>query len=385
MQGAPATPTPAAARSVARAFSLEGEPLHAERLGSGHIHDTFAIHVATPGRARRYVLQRLHGGVFADPEALMVNLVRVTSHLAAKLARAEVPDRERRALTLVPERGGRAFHRDADGTCWRCFDLIEDSVAIDSAPTPAQAFEAARAFGAFLVALADLSEPPLAEVIPHFHDFPRRLAALEAALREDPHGRARAVGAEADAARASAERLSLALGAAGAWDLPLRTVHNDCKVNNVLLDARSGEGLCVIDLDTVMPGNVLADFGDLVRTAASTAPEDARDLERVGFDRVGFEALARGYLAVAGSLLLPSELRALPLAGPLLALENAVRFLADHVQGDRYFRIHRPAHNLDRARAQLRLAGHMLEATSETQAVVLRLAREGARGVGPAG
>jgi len=366
--------TPASAQRVARAFSLEGEPVRAERLGSGHIHDTFAVEVETRAGARRYVLQRLHTGVFADPEALMENLVRVTAHLAAKLARAGVPDRARRTLALVPERGGRAFHRDGDGDFWRCFPLIEGSVAIDTAPAPEQAFEAARAFGAFVAALADLAGPPLAEVIPHFHDFPRRLAALEAALREDPQGRAQAIAAEADAARGSAEQLTDRL--AGAADLPRRTVHNDCKVNNVLLDARTGEGLCVIDLDTVMPGTVLADFGDLVRTAASTAPEDERDLERMGFDRVRFEALARGYLAGAGSLLLPSELRALPLAGPLLALENAVRFLADHVQGDRYFRISRPAHNLDRARAQLRLAKRLLEAASDADAVVRTLARE---------
>ena len=376
---------PSRALQVAGAFSLEGDPAHAERLGSGHIHDTFAILVETRAGARRYVLQRLHTGVFADPEALMANLVRVTAHLAAKLARAGVPDRARRALALVPERGGRAFHRDAGGGYWRCFPLIEGSVAIDSAPAPGQAFEAARAFGGFVAALADLAGPPLALVIPHFHDLPRRLAALEAALREDPRGRAQAIAAEADAARGSAEQLGDRLAAAGAAELPRRTVHNDCKVNNVLLDARSGEGLCVIDLDTVMPGTLLADFGDLVRTAASTAPEDERELERMGFDRVRFEALARGYLAGAGSLLLPSELRALPLAGPLLALENAVRFLADHVQGDRYFRISRPAHNLDRARAQLRLAEQLLEAAADADAVVRTLAREARPALRPEG
>jgi Ser/Thr protein kinase RdoA (MazF antagonist) len=368
---------PASAQRAARAFSLEGEPSHAERLGKGHIHDTFAVRLETRAGARRYVLQRLHTGVFADPDALMQNLVRVTAHLAAKLARAGVPDRARRALALVPERGGRAFHRDANGAFWRCFPLIEGSIAIDSTPSPEQAFEAARAFGGFVAALADLGGAPLAEVIPHFHDFPHRLAALETALREDPLGRAQAIGAEADAARGAAEQISARLAAADAVELPHRTVHNDCKVDNVLLDARSGEGLCVIDLDTVMTGSVLADFGDLVRTAASTAPEDERDLERMGFDRVRFEALARGYLAGASPLLLPSELRALPLAGPLLALENAVRFLTDHVQGDRYFRIHRPAQNLDRARAQLRLAERLLEAASEADAIVRTLAREG--------
>jgi hypothetical protein len=368
--------TPAMARRVARAFSLDGEPVHAERLGSGHIHDTFAVGIETPIGMRRYVLQRVHTGIFVDPEALMGNLVRVTGHLAAKLAQAGVPDRARRVLALVHERGGRAFHRDAEGAVWRCFDLIEGSVAIDSAPAPAQAFEAARAFGAFVVALADLAGPPLAEVIPYFHDLPRRFDALEAALLEASQDRARAIGAAADDTRASAERLSLRLAAAGAEELPLRTVHNDGKVNNVLLDARSGEGLCVIDLDTVMSGTVLADFGNLVRTAASTAPEDERNLERIDFDRVRFQALARGYLAGAGSLLLGSEQRALPFAGPLLALENAVRFLTDYLQGDRYFRIHRPEHNLDRARAQLRLARRMLDAAPEAGAIVRTLARE---------
>jgi Ser/Thr protein kinase RdoA (MazF antagonist) len=372
-----AAPTPAIARRAARAFSLDGEPLRAERLGSGHIPDPFAIEVETRLGARRYVLQRVHSGIFVDPEALMGNLVRVTAHLAAKLAQAEVPDRTRRALALVPERGGRAFHRDAEGAVWRCFDLIEGSVAIDSAPAPAQAFEAARAFGAFVAALADLAGPPLAEVIPHFHDLPRRLGALEAALLEASPGRARAIGREADDARAVAERLAIRLAAVGAEEVPRRTVHNDCKVNNVLLDARSGEGLCVIDLDTVMPGNVLADFGDLVRTATSTAPEDERELERIEFDRVRFEALARGYLAGAGPILQRSEQRALPLAGPLLALENAVRFLTDYLQGDRYFRIHRPEHNLDRARAQLRLTRRMLDAAPDADAIVRRLAREG--------
>jgi len=369
------TTSPTAAQRVARAFATPDGPARAERLGSGHIHDTFRVEVGSGTRLRRFVLQRLHTGVFADPEQLMQNLVRVTGHLAAMLAREAVPDRERRSLALVPARAGGPFHRDPEGGFWRCFHFIEGAAAIDAAPDPAQAFAAARAFGAFVAALADLAGPPLACVIPHFHDFPRRMAALEAAIREDPLGRAGGIAAEADAARATAERLARRLALAGGEDLPRRIVHNDCKVNNVLLDARSGEGLCVIDLDTVMEGTVLADFGDLARTAACPAPEDERDLDRVRFDRVRFEALARGYLAGAGSLLSPSELRALPLAGPLLALENAVRFLADHVAGDRYFRTHRPGHNLDRGRAQLRLAERMLEAEADADAVVRATAR----------
>jgi Ser/Thr protein kinase RdoA (MazF antagonist) len=375
MGGADPTTSPTAAESAARAFALPDGPVRAERLGSGHIHDTFLVAVGSGARPRRYVLQRVHTGVFADPEALMQNLVRVTGHLAAKLASEAVPDRERRSLALVPAREGQPFQRGPEGGFWRCFHFIEGAVAIDAAATPAQAFAAARAFGAFVAALADLDGPPLACVIPHFHDFPRRMAALEARIHEDPLGRAGAIASEADAARAAAERLVRRLAQLGVDDLPRRIVHNDCKVNNVLLDARSGQDLCVIDLDTVMEGSVLADFGDLARTAACPAPEDERDLERVRFDLARFEALARGYLSGAGALLSPPELRALPLAGPLLALENAVRFLADHVAGDRYFRTHRPGHNLDRARAQLRLAERMLGAETEADAVVRATAR----------
>ncbi len=371
MTGGPAAEIPPqAAGRAARAFATADGPLRAERLGSGHIHDTFLAEVAAGAAPRRYVLQRLHTGVFPEPERLMENLVRVTGHLAAKLVREAVPDRERRSLALVPARDGRSFHRDAQGAFWRCFHFIEGSVAIDAAPTPAQGFAAARAFGAFAAALADLGGPPLACVIPHFHDLPRRMAALDAAIRQDPLGRAAAVAADADAARAAAERLARGLARVGAEELPRRIVHNDGKVNNVLLDARTGEALCVVDLDTVMEGTLLADFGDLARTAASAAPEDERDLERVRFDLVRFEALARGYLAGAGALLSPPERRALPLAGPLLSLENAVRFLADHVAGDRYFHTQRPDHNRDRARAQLRLAERMLEAEGAAEAIV---------------
>jgi hypothetical protein len=342
--------------AVARAFAVPDGAIRIERLGHGHIHDTFLAEVA--GGARRVVLQRLHTGIFREPERLMQNLVRVTAHLHAKLAREGAADRERRALTLVPARDGRSFHRDADGGFWRCTAFVERARALETAADPREAFEAARAFGRFAAALADLPGPPLFEVIPHFHDLPHRLAALEAALRDDPEGRARAVAEEAEAARAGAERVAGALARVGA--LPRRTVHNDCKLNNALLDETSGEGLCVIDLDTAMEGSVLADFGDLVRTAACPAAEDERDLSRVCVDAPLFEALAHGYLDGTGALLEPAERAALPLAGPLLALETGVRFLTDHVAGDVYFRIHRPDHNLDRARAQLRLASLLL-------------------------
>jgi len=356
----------AAVEAVARAFAVPEGPVRVERLGQGHIHETFLATIA--GGARRVVLQRVHTGIFREPERLMENVARVTAHLHATLAREGAADRARRALSLVSARDGRPFHRDAQDGFWRCFEFIERTRALETAADPREAFEAARAFGHFAAALADLAGPPLFEVIPHFHDLPRRLAALETALRGDPHGRAREVASEADAARAAAERVARALARTGT--LPRRTVHNDCKLNNVLLDARSGEGLCVIDLDTVMEGSVLADFGDLVRTAACPAAEDERDLARIRLDPARFEALARGYLAGSGGLLEPAELAALPLAGPLLALETGVRFLTDHTEGDVYFRIHRPAHNLDRARAQLRLATLLLDALPTTEVLM---------------
>lgn len=346
----------AAVEAVARAFAVPEGAIRSQRLGRGHIHDTFVAAVA--GSARRVVLQRVNTGIFRDPERLMQNLARVTGHLHAKLAREDAADRERRALTLIRARDGRAFHRDAEGGFWRCFAFIDRARAPATAGDPREAFEAAHAFGRFAAALADLPGPPLVEVIPHFHDLPHRLAALETALRDDPQRRAHAVAEEADAVRAGAQRIASELARAG--DLPRRNVHNDCKIDNALLDAASGEGLCVIDLDTAMEGSVLADFGDLVRTGACPAAEDERDLTRVGLDARLYDALARGYLAGTGALLEPAELAALPLAGPLLALETGVRFLTDHVAGDVYFRIHRPAHNLDRARAQIRLASVLL-------------------------
>jgi hypothetical protein len=210
----------------------------------------------------------------------------------------------------------------------------------------------------------------VAESIPHFHDFPHRRAALEAAADADAHGRTRGASGALDGARRLALVVEGALAGAGAAGLPRRVVHNDCKLNNVLFDEASGEGLCVIDLDTVMPGSVLADFGDLARTAACAAPEDETDLSRVRIDGALYAALVRGYLAGTAALLEPVEIALLPLAGPLIALETGIRFLTDHLAGDVYFRIHRPGHNLDRARVQLRLTEQLLAGLGEARRLV---------------
>jgi hypothetical protein len=346
-------------RELGRVFGLPGRFGAAVRHGSGHIHETFVARYDGADGSRRYVHQRLNTRIFRDPERLMSNIERVTCHLRGRLAERGVADPERRVLRLLPAHDGRLFHVDPEGHYWRTTPYLEGTCSVDAVESPAQAREAARAFGEFAALLDDLGPPPLADTIPHFHDLERRFAALEAVLRNDPCGRAAQVAAHAEALRGQHAALTGHLAEVGA--LPRRVVHNDCKINNLLLDATSGEGLCVVDLDTVMQGNLLCDFGELVRTGTCRAPEDERDLGRIDFDLELFGSLVHGYLAGIGEAVDAAERRALPLAGPLLTLENAVRFLTDHVQGDTYFRIQRSGHNLDRARAQRTLAAHMLE------------------------
>jgi Ser/Thr protein kinase RdoA (MazF antagonist) len=349
---------------LAAAFSIDGRCLDCARHGSGHIHESFAASYDDGRGVVRYLHQRLNTRIFRDPVRLMENVARVTDHLRAKLV---ADDPARRCLTLRPARDGRPFHVASDGSHWRTFHFIEGTRSFDEVASPEQAGEAARAFGEFAALLADLPRPPLAITIPHFHDLARYLAHFERAVRIDAVGRAQAAAPEIASARGAAARVGAELRACRLDDLPLRIAHNDCKLNNLLFDARGERALCVIDLDTVMPGRLTSDFGSLVRSAATTAAEDERDLARVDFDLERFAALLRGYLEGAGALLTPPERSALAVAGPEQTLENAVRFLADHLTGDEYFRVRREAHNLDRARAQLRLLERMLERLPEVR------------------
>jgi hypothetical protein len=360
------------ARDFTAWFDLPGACTAVAALKRGHIHDTLVGTWRTGEGARRVVLQRVNTHVFRAPDLLMDTWLRVTEHVRGKLAGK--PDLERRCLRAIRTRAGGLLHADAHGALWRAFPFIEGARSFDVPDGPARAQEAARAFGAFAAQLADLDPATVPESIPHFHDFAHRLAAFEAAAGSDPHARARACARELDAARRLAAEVQRALAGEGAAQLPVRVVHNDCKLNNVLFDDASAEGLCVIDLDTVMPGSVLADFGDLARTAACPAPEDEPDLARVHVDARLYEAIARGYLAGAGALLTPIERALLPLGGPLIALETGIRFLTDHLSGDLYFRIHRPGHNLDRARVQMRLTEQLLSAASEARGMIEGLA-----------
>jgi hypothetical protein len=354
------TAEPGSAREALRAgaeFAPNAAVSGARLLKAGLIHRSFAVRCEA-GPA--LLLQRLNTAIFRDPDRLMQNVARVAAHLRRRLEAEGCPDRERRCLEPIPSRAGGLLHVDARGDVWRAFRFVEGAESFDKPAGLEQARRAAFAFGDFARRLADLDGPPLHETIPRFHDFAARVAALEAVLRADPCGRARAVRSESLALRGRCAEVARALAAQGVDRLPRRVVHHDCKLENLLFDAVSGEALCVIDLDTVMPGVLLSDFGELVRSSTNTASEDEPDVARVDFDFEVFGALARGYVEGVGPVLREVERESLALAGPLLTLMNAVRFLTDHVEGDAYFAIERAGHNLDRARAQLRLAERML-------------------------
>jgi aminoglycoside phosphotransferase (APT) family kinase protein len=347
------------AAAVAHQFLIDGELSTIAAYGSGHINDTWCAVFDQGGAPVPYILQRINTHIFRNPIALMENVQRVTSHVAAKSA--VEPDRERRMLTLIPARDGSAWHVDAEGGYWRAYRFIEGAHSYDAVESAQQAYQAARAFGHFQKLLVDLPAPRLHDTIPDFHNTPKRFAAFALAVAEDAVDRAIHARAEIDFAFAHQSIADLLLDA----NLPERVTHNDTKFNNVLLDDMTGEAICVIDLDTVMPGLALYDFGDMVRTATSPAMEDEQDLSKVGLQFPMFEALVRGYLSSAGSFLTKAEKQYLSVAGKVIAFEQGIRFLADYLAGDTYYKIHRDGHNLDRCRTQFKLV-ESIEQQEET-------------------
>lgn len=335
--------------AMARAFQLYGDFITAGPYGSGHINDTYCALFNQGGRLVRYIFQRINHNVFKNPPQLMENIERVTRHLAGKLGGRREPSRS--TLTLIPSAGGKSWHCDPDGNYWRCYYFIESARTYDVVESPQQAFEAAKAFGLFQSLLADLPAPRLHDTIPDFHHTPKRFAALEKAVADDAVQRTGAAMEEITFALRRKCFTDVLLNAG----LPERVTHNDTKINNVMLDDTTGEGLCVIDLDTVMPGLALYDFGDMVRTATSPAREDEQDLSKVAMQFPLFEAVVRGYLASASAFLTTEERKHLVFAGKLITFEIGLRFLTDFLEGDRYFKVHRDGHNLDRCRTQFKL------------------------------
>jgi len=357
-------------REVAGAFAPPGRWLRSTPFGSGHINTTLLAEFETPRGLARFVQQRINRAVFREPARVMENLVRVVAHQRAALAREGARDPERRVLTLVPARDGASCYVDSRGDTWRTVELIAGAHGEDVARGPGDARAAAHAFGRFLAQLADLPPPRLHETIPRFHDGRLRLEQLDDALRADAVGRLASCRAEVAFALAREPLLARFEGLKRSGAAPERVAHNDTKLNNVLLDDATGEGLCVIDLDTVMPGSALTDFGDLARSAATRAAEDERDLSRVRVEADLFAALADGFVRGAGATLSAAERSALPFGALLMTYVIGLRFLADHLRGDTYFRVHRAGHNLDRARTQLALVADYERKLDELGALV---------------
>jgi hypothetical protein len=353
------------AEAAALHFPLPGETRVVGPLSGGLIHETWLV--AADGT--RWVLQRLNRNVFRDIEAVMLNFAAVTDHLGRRTAALGLSDPHRRALTLVPARDGRNWAEDEAGGAWRCTGFIADTETRVRASTLEEAREAGRAFGEY-TRLMDGFEAPLAVTIPGFHATAGRLETLERAIEWDRVHRVASVGAELEMVMAHhhlAHVLSPLMAAGG---IPTRAAHNDAKIANVLFDAGSDHALAVIDLDTVMPGTALHDVGDLIRSIAGSTDEDGPDARRMRGRPDYFAALVAGWFAGAGGVL-TSEERALTLtAGRILTFEQAVRFLTDHLDGDRYYPVTRPDHNLHRAQAQLALLADLTARSEELEEIV---------------
>lgn len=358
-------------REVGARFRLFGTLVDGRPYGTGHINDTFAVTYDQAGTLVRYIHQRINTQVFRQPDALMDNIARVLAHAGARVAGLD--HAARRALTLVPALDGAPLVRDDTGHVWRTYLFIEGARTFDIIESAAQAEAAARAFGEFQLLLADLPGPRLHETIPGFHHTPRRFADCVKAIDADAHNRAAGARDAIDFVLARADDVPRLVDAHAHHGMPERITHNDTKLNNVMIDLASGEGMCVIDLDTTMPGLAPYDFGDMVRTATNAAAEDEPDVSRVHSRPEMFEALATGYLSAAGAFLTPIEVEHLVFGGIAMTLECGMRFLADHLEGDIYFRTARPGHNLDRARVQFALVASLERQRDAYERVVRRL------------
>jgi hypothetical protein len=341
-------------QEISKQFQIYGEILHAEACKIGHINETYTATYDQGGTLVRYIHQKINKTVFRDPVGVMNNMMRITTHLRHKLEKQGVKEITRRMLTVVPTRDGQPWYCNGGGDFWRTFVFVERAQTFESVQSERQAFEAARAFGTFQSLLADLPDR-LVETIPFFHHTRKRFESLQKAIQTDSHNRAKLAAREIEFALQHENIVDVLLDAHARGEIPERVTHNDTKFNNVMLDADSGDAMCVVDLDTVMPGLSLYDFGDMVRTATSPTLEDERDLTKVRMNLPMFAALARGYLSTAGQMLNATEKSLLPFAGKLITFNIGIRFLTDFLVGDTYFRVHRFGHNLDRCRTQFKL------------------------------
>lgn len=346
-------------QSAAEHFQFVGRFSEALSYGSGHINDTFAARFERPdGKSRPYVLQRINTEVFQKPLELMENIVHVTDHIRNTVTQMG-GDPFRETLTIVPAIDDRSVYCDREGEYWRAYLFIDGTVSYDTAESEEDLYQSARAFGRFQQMLADFPAETLHETIPDFHNTPDRVSKFKEALDRDLLGRAESVQKEIDFVFRHEEETHRLVDLQKAGRLPLRVTHNDTKLNNVLIDRKTGEGICIVDLDTVMPGLSLYDYGDSIRFGATYAAEDEPNLSRVNFDPGLFEAYTKGYLEIAGEVLTDCETENLPMGAKLMTLECGIRFLTDYLSGDTYFKTDREGQNLDRCRTQFKLVSDM--------------------------
>ena len=354
--------------AAASAFDFGGpmvcDPHH---YGEGHINDTFVVWRAD--HTKRFILQRINTDTFTDPAGLMENICGVTRHLRTKI-QAEGGDPRRECLNVIPTLSGAAYYIDSEGNAWRAYDFVENTVCLQQVGCEADFRTVAETLGKFQNQLADYPASTLHETIARFHDTPNRYANFEKALAADALGRAKTIAPEIAFIHAREKDCHVLLDQLAAGEIPLRVTHNDTKINNVLLDEATGKGICVIDLDTVMPGLSAYDFGDSIRTGANDCAEDEPDQSKVHFDLHLYEVFAKGYLSTAGSTMHTAEKKSLAWGAKLMTLECGIRFLTDYLEGDHYFRIARPNHNLDRARTQFTLVRQMEDVFDQMTAIV---------------
>jgi hypothetical protein len=369
-------------KNILDEFSVYGEFEGFQTFGSGHINNTYRSQWDQGGVKVRYTHQRINEKVFLRPDKVMENIVRVTGHLREKLRHTKTADISRRVLTVIPSREGKPWVRDAEGGWWRTYLFVERTHTLELTSSPKEALLLGKTSALFQKGLADMGKPRLYETIPDFHDIEKRYGRFYKALSGDSLGRAKEVMPEIHFMEEHEERSIRLIRALKNGSIPERICHNDTKMNNILLDDASSEALCVIDLDTVIPGTILFDLGDLIRTVTNRALEDEPDLSKIDFDLVFFSSLLEGYLSEALDFLCPEETGLLHEAGRYMTQIMGLRFLTDYLEGDHYYHIDRPNHNLDRCRTQIALIRSMDKKGEQTAEITASLCK-GARAYKP--
>lgn len=350
-------------------FDWNGQVLKSESYGNGHINDTFLVVLETPEGPKRAILQRMNHEIFKKPVELMENILNVTTFLRKKIEKAG-GDPERETLNVITTEEGKPYFLDGDGNYWRAYRFIEDTTSYDIVEKPEDFYASALAFGHFQKMLADYPAETLHETIPGFHDTKARFARFEQVVKEDKMRRAALVQEEIQFVLARKETAEVLGRMQAEGALPLRVTHNDTKLNNILLDNATGKAICVIDLDTVMPGLAVNDFGDSIRFGASTGAEDETDLDKISCDLNLYKVYTKGFMEGCAGRLTEAELKALPMGAKVMTFECGMRFLTDYLEGDVYFKIHREHHNLDRARTQFKLVADMEKKWEQMERII---------------